>query len=260
MRKIIYAISAAMLIYSAVCIIASGYAEEGAYFPPPAAFEEITEDRLSDADFIFSQTGLSAEGAARVGSVEELRRFQADYFRGVRLVSVRNSPISKEDLLADECGTVRNSGRILPLKNGDVLINFASRTDFGWRNGHAAIVVDEENGVTLESTVMGEKSRLRNAEDWLCFSNFAVLRCKDEKAAEKAAEYAREHLRGVEYGFFTQKAAECSRTNCSHLVFAAYLAAGVDLDSDGGVFVTPKDIFDSDKMTVLQVFGMEPQK
>ena len=45
-------------------------------------------------------------------------------------------------------------------------------------------------------------------------------------------------------------------THCAHLVWYAYNRFGYDVDSDGGVIVTPRDIFESPVWEVVQVYGM----
>lgn len=44
-------------------------------------------------------------------------------------------------------------------------------------------------------------------------------------------------------------------TQCAHLVWYAYMQFGINLDSDGGLFVTPYDIQNSPYLEVVQVYG-----
>ena len=44
-------------------------------------------------------------------------------------------------------------------------------------------------------------------------------------------------------------------TQCAHLVWLAYAAYGYDIDSNGGLIVTPKDIAESELFEVVQIYG-----
>ncbi len=46
-----------------------------------------------------------------------------------------------------------------------------------------------------------------------------------------------------------------SGTQCAHLVWYAYKQFGIDLDSDGGLFVTPYDIQNSPYLEIVQSYG-----
>ena len=46
-----------------------------------------------------------------------------------------------------------------------------------------------------------------------------------------------------------------SGTHCAHVVWYAYQRIGIDLDSDGGIFVTPYDIQNSPYLEVIQSYG-----
>lgn len=93
--------------------------------------------------------------------------------------------------------------------------------------------------------------------------------------AEKAASYASEHLVDIPYqllaGVFSRRLYQTTRaetrafanvatepltgTQCAHLVWYAYKQFGIDLDSDGGFFVTPYDIQNSPYLEVVQSYG-----
>ena len=44
-------------------------------------------------------------------------------------------------------------------------------------------------------------------------------------------------------------------THCAHLVWYAYKQFDIDLDSDGGIIVTPTDIQNSDYLDIIQTYG-----
>ena len=82
----------------------------------------------------------------------------------------------------------------------------------------------------------------------------------------QAVGYARENLVGVPYfaatGVFTKKYEKTppKGSQCSHLVWTAYKHAGVDLDSNQGALVLPKDFLRSEYVEVVQVFGFDLEK
>ena len=49
--------------------------------------------------------------------------------------------------------------------------------------------------------------------------------------------------------------AALSGTHCAHVIWYAYQQVGIDLDSDGGIFVTPYDIQNSPYLEVIQSYG-----
>ena len=49
-------------------------------------------------------------------------------------------------------------------------------------------------------------------------------------------------------------------THCAHLVWYAYKQFGYDLDSDGGRIVTPRDLYESPMLEIVQIYGMELPK
>ena len=152
------------------------------------------------------------------------------------------------------------------LQPGDILVTLSTHS-LGWRHGHAALVLDEET--TLESTVWGEDSSLGKTDSWKRYSGFAVLRVKDApEMGERVAEYAERELCGVPYhlsaGVLGEKAPDTEApyfgVQCAYLVWYAWNSFGVDLDSDGGRLVTPADLLLSDKLEVVQLYGMDPRK
>ena len=153
------------------------------------------------------------------------------------------------------------------LEDGDILITPCSHS-FGWRNGHAAIVVDAENGETLESVVLGTKSSLQSLEKWELYPCVMVFRLKgvSEEIRCEIAQNAKENLCNIDYGLemgflFPAYGAEMTeKTHCAHLVWYAYRSYGYDLDADGGRIVTPKDLSESPLLEPVQVVGANPME
>lgn len=182
------------------------------------------------------------------------------------------------------------------LEDGDILITFNSHF-LGWRNGHAAIVTDAERGLVLEALTLGKNSAVLSLNGWRDCPSFAVLRLTEASVEQRksVAKYAEEVLTDVPYRLtagiwegieamrlsgnselevgnivqdMTQDTKQdamqgegdsvVSGTHCAHLVWYAYKQFGYDLDSDGGVLVTPRDLYDSPLLELVQVYGMEP--
>lgn len=220
--------------------------------------KDIDEYTSADYDIIFQQTGLGRLAVENLSSADLLIDYQESYFAEIEYECTMNSPVSFEERI-DE-----SSVMLAPLEDGDVLITNSSHV-FSWRNGHAAIVVDAENGITLEAVVIGKNSKVQDTDKWRHYPNFAVLRLKGTKKAERAAiaRSAYDYLNDIPYvatiGVIPAKYSEleiASGTQCAHLVWLAYAAHGYDIDSDRGLIVTPKDILESDLFEVVQVYGM----
>lgn len=181
----------------------------------------------------------------------------------------REAEAEEQEHAGREAVSETQAAEVLPtVRDGDILVTFSGHF-FGWRSGHAGVVVDAEEGVVLEAVAVGYDSEFCALKYWENYPCFVLLRLKDSTEEETAeiAAYAAEYLAGVPYRLlsFTQKtesAAEISGmisgTQCAHLVWAAYAHFGYDLDGDGGKIVTPADLCESDLLEVVQIYGMEP--
>lgn len=265
MKKLLFCLMTAYTLFSAYAS-SMIYTETLAYSPPIYAKKDLSVvvrksgySALNDEDyeFIFRQTGLGKSAVQSLKSLEELYAYQESYYSEPDFECRVNSPVSFEERL---CG----SGVLLaPLEDGDILVTNASHV-LSWRNGHAAIVIDAAQGKTLEAVVIGTNSKPQNVSKWSFYPNFAVLRLKnsDKSVRSEIANSALEYLNDVPYnvfiGFFPMKYSEISSvkgTQCAHLVWLAYAAHGFDIDSDGGLIVTPKDISESELFDIVQVYG-----
>ena len=222
--------------------------------------EELTD---KDYDTIFKNTGVSPKSAEKFiedsnfGVLDELNDL---YFKKPEIERVFVAhPVTVGE---------RNAKQITPvvdLKNGDVLVTFNTHT-LDWRHGHCALVIDAEKGILLEHMSIGNPSCLTSVDGWGKYPGFVVLRYPDEKVAQEAVNYAVEHLIGIDYNILAgvikkdksdEKIPESS--HCSHIVWQAYKAVGVDIDETGGIFVTPENIAMSEKLDVLQIYGLNPK-
>lgn len=259
--KIIAIVLAFALCTTAVFAYGVDYKHRTALWQPHYKMEDISDvlkkDALSDDDYrlIFKQTGLTKEGV-EASTVEEI-------------LSIQKSFHQKRELVADEfapftcCDRTDMFAETVKLQDGDIIVTSATHLSF-FELGHAAIVVDAENREILNAIGYDHKSCIEPIEEMTCRPNFVVLRPNLSKEQRKAAaEYAKKELVDLQYsvsvGFFGNKFSEIpSLTNCGHIIWYAYKKQGIDIDSDGGPLVMPSDILASKELTVLQVFGTDP--
>lgn len=275
---IIFMIIAASAISAAAALsISMAVIEPEAHIYPDYARADLgpllSKETFSEEDYIllFYQTGLGRPAIDEIresGSdwARKIQSFQDSFFARIRIVCEKNSPVSREESIVDENGDYIAGTQLAPLHEGDILVTKSSHT-YGWRNGHSALVVDAERGLTLESVVLGENSSIQDISKWTNYPNFILLRPKKISYEEmrEIASTAEELLFDVPYdlfvGLFRPKSLSRDKiagTNCSHLIWQAYSYYGYDLDSDGGAIVTPKDIANSPELEVVQVYGVDP--
>ena len=236
----------------------------------------LEKHELSDEDvaLLWQQTGLREAGIRSLwseGEQQKLMVLQERLYAPVQIACASNTPISREERICSEQGELTFGKAFPTVEEGDILISFNCHV-LGWRSGHAALVVDTKQGLSLEARVLGTDTALISLENWLRNPSVAVLRVRDKSREDRraVADYAREHLVGIPYDLLAWKGKEreedaveevASRvvpegTHCAHLVWMAYNAFGIDLDSDGGWIVTPRDIYDCDQLEIVQVYGM----
>lgn len=222
---------------------------------------------LSEKDYglIFSQTGLgkpAVEGFINTGEYEKIKEYYEYYVADKDYKCVREGVFACHEFITDSDGTAIQNPPFANLQNGDIIITLSIHS-LGWRHGHAAIVVDAEKGITAQAVMIGEKSAFGSVGEWDEFPLVAVLRPKDvnTKIVNEVVEFTKEKLIDIDYslasGVFSGRDADVipSTTHCAHYVWYAYKCFGIDIDSNGGRIVTPKEIFNSDKLEVVQVYG-----
>ncbi len=246
------------------------------------SIEGILDKQIWDTeDFrvLSGQTGLSQEALVYMkeqGRQKELLSLQEAYFQPVRVECIPNSVVSREEYVVDELGRPVKATVIPYVEEGDILITCCSHV-FGWRNGHAAIVVDADRRLVLEAQVLGSPSVIVSMNHWEEYPSFMVLRLKEADREERAAiaEFAKKYLTGVPYHVTAgilervglRKAVNHEAgmknvsqapdgTHCAHLVWHAYYQFSYDLDSDGGLIVTPRDLANSKKLKIIQIYGI----
>lgn len=228
-----------------------------------------------DYETIFLQTGLSKTAVEQLlafgrGGADQILATQDGFFSDydTQCTILLPGKFTCEDRVFDEAGRLTASVPLALAEPGDIFVSFSTHT-FGWRHGHAGLVVDGGSGLTLEAVVLGSDSARMDMQHWRRYSNFMLLRVKDATDEERrtVAQFALEHLDGIPYrltsGVFGEKAPDPERAlsaQCAYLPWYAWQSVGVDLDSDGGKIVTVLDLAESPRLEVVQVYGMDPRR
>lgn len=261
-----------------MCWLWTQRADHHIRYTPDYPMEDISycfrKEMLEQQDYelLYRQTGLSK---LAVDALEEERAEEILLMAQECFFAEVETTCECQTLICNESVKILNENKrdsnawirpVIPvIEEGDILITFNSHF-LGWRNGHAGIVIDAKKGLTLEALRMGENSTILSLDNWTEKPSFAVLRLKGATREERKdiADYALETLNDVPYRLLSgvwrsrsEKSESPTGTQCSHLIWFAYRHFGYDLDSDGGLIVTPRDIFDSPFLEVVQVYGIE---
>lgn len=216
-----------------------------------------------DYDLIFSQTGLGKPAVdVLIDNPEKIEEYREYYLADKDYSCVREGVFACHEYITDTDGNAIQNPPFANLQNGDIIITLSIHS-LGWRHGHAAIVVDAEKGTTAQAVMLGEKSAFGHIGDWRNFPLVAVLRPKNVNAEiiDEVVAFTEEKLIGIDYslmsGIFSGRDENIipTTTHCAHYVWYAYKCFGIDIDSNGGRIVTPKEILHSDKLEVVQVYG-----
>ncbi|MBE5961372.1 MAG: hypothetical protein E7256_08300 [Lachnospiraceae bacterium] len=227
--------------------------------------ENLTKD---DYNLLYHQTGLGKVSVDAIKREEDggrrILKFQKDFFTKQTVICRSIFFTTRQERIQTMEGEY--AYELAPLKKGDILITKGTHF-FGWRHGHAALVIDEKEGLTLESMTVGQNSIIRSVNSWRRCPSIMVLRFKNasQNTLDKIVEFAKENLNEIPYrmsaGVLSPKYKEgesITGTQCAHLIWYAFMTFGYDIDSDGGRIVTPKDIAESDLLEVVQVYGVDP--
>ncbi len=249
---------------------------EPSFFPdyPQAALTPVlAQPTLSEKDYnlLFAQTGLTkiAVDALWENGRDIILDRQASFFVPRKTVcTMLFPPFIREDRMADpDTGETLYGPLPTSLKDGDLLLTLDTHA-FGWRHGHAGIVVDADNGIVLEAVGVGTTAIFRPLEHWREYRMYLVYRPTDRALGPQAAAYASEYLADCPYGLFSglwgEKFPDLEETEfaaqCSYLVWYAYMVQGADLDSDGGRLVTVSDLARSPLLELVELYGTDPSK
>lgn len=241
--------------------------------------QDLTE---SDYQLLFEQTGLTKVGIerakAQTNGWNKVLAVQQSYFTERSIDRDSYSPLICTEFMDGD------SAEMIYLERGDIIIS--SSTHFaGFKIGHAAIVTNGNLGKIYQSSQVGEENGYAYADT--IFSeriNFMVVRIKPEYFSEngvddlsyrqnldRVTDYIQTEFTKVPYnpttGVFTKKDG-MSSTTCSHLLWYGFKhfddknggKFNLDLDSNGGLLVVPKDISKSPYVELVQTFGFDPNK
>ena len=258
----------------------------------------IRQSELSkqELQIISEQTGVNVamtETLLEQEQGQKLLELQAAYYKPISIVTVRTTPLTVCEYVIDENGEYTKGTSIVNLQDGDIVITKNSRF-LGWRNGHAGLVVDAEQGLVLEAVMLGTDTKLCSVRGWEKYPSFLILRLKEEfqntYEIEKVVSFAEQNLLDIPYqlhagiwgrmtGLFEKECSDeekeqksqsrkmqdgelaqvaeatLSGTHCAHVIWYAYQQMGIDLDSDGGLLVTPYDIQNSPYLEIIQSYG-----
>ncbi len=270
-KKLFKGLALALLIFITAAAVIAGvyfllqkyYAHRGEPFVPD--YDRITLTESTDYETIFLQTGIGETAAKKLiaeGSFDKILKAQDKFFTEPQLEC---KPLIGWFTREDRLKGTKNTP-FYDLQAGDIIVTLATHSG-GWRHGHGGLIIS--NGTTLESLRIGKSSSLENLSYWRKYPTYAILRVKDctEEERQAVADFALDNLYGKPYklfsGLFGKKApdfkSEDFGLHCTYLMWYAWQHAGVDLDSDGGRFVTSSDLLHSDKVEIVQLYGIDPR-
>lgn len=220
----------------------------------------LTKSELSEDDYsvIYKQTGLT-----KIGVDSTLKR---DGISGVLAIqdSVFCEYTVKSDVFGPFCHYYFLDKRVpmAPLQDGDIIVS--SSTEFSWWTlGHCAMVVDAEKGIIVEAVGVGDKSHHASVSTLYRRGDFMILRPNcDKETLQNVIDYIEESLVGTKYdptiGVLSRKYdPEIEYTQCAHIFWYAFFKFGINIDSNGGTVVTPKNIANSKHFDIVQVSGFD---
>ncbi|MCR5546144.1 MAG: glycerol-3-phosphate acyltransferase [Lachnospiraceae bacterium] len=225
-----------------------------------SSYYDVTSmDELEEEDFdtIFAQTGVAKAGVESLIDVNKmylLETMQQHFFTRPEITERTVQLVRHQERVSDS----KDTTSVFILEEGDIIVTLSNYIG-GWRYGHAGIVLDAAKGEILEALTYGEPSEICSISHWTEYPAYVVLRAKNltEEEREGVADYARENLMGLEYGLLANKKQEnITNTHCALIIWQAFQTVGLDLDSDGGYFVTPQDIIRSDCLEMVMEYGM----
>lgn len=233
----------------------------------------LAQDRLDDEDYalLYAQTGLAPAAIDDLLAMGDAGVTQILDTQTLFFTPPGDAPCAPLGLVTQEHRYRDDEGRLVygvplaPLQEGDILVSLSTHT-VGWRHGHAALVLDPEHGITLESVVLGTDSTQMYLNHWRSYTTLMVLRPKaSQETREQVVEFAKERLDGIPYsllsGIFGDKFQPVDGPHdaqCAYLPWYAWRAFGLDLDGNGGRIVAPYDFTLSDQVEVVQVYGFDP--
>ena len=223
----------------------------------------LDKGELTDEDYelLYRQTGLTKlgiDGCLEKGDTDRILRIQDFLFKEQEVVINQFAPFTYMEEINDHAV-------FAILEPGDILVSSTTSVSW-WRYGHAALVINAESGIILESISPGTNSKFNDARTFDDIRDFLILRPKaDKETKAKVVQYAAQNLVGIPYsltaGIFTPKYTETLKSSqCAHLVWYAYKKFGIDLDGTGGRVVKPRDMACSPEVELVQAYGFDLDK
>ncbi len=220
----------------------------------------LEKSELSNEDYklLYYQTGLSKSGlndTLAERGIDGVLEFQDGVFGEYKVNDYKFAPFC-------HYYSINKKMPIVPVQNGDIIVSSSTEFSF-WSVGHCAMVVDAENGVVVEAIGIGSESKYGTLSSILRRGNFIILRPTVEpKVLNKIIDYTTSNLIGIKYdptiGILSRKYVEDIKyTHCAHIFWYAFYKHGIDIDSNGGPVVTPKDISHSEHFKLIQVSGFD---
>lgn len=259
----------AVLVY----ILLGFHARRNMFFVPEVDYVDLKpilqQQNFSKEDYntLYHQTGLAAPMIDMLKEEPDFEdtilRFQKGYLQSPRIVKTAMTPITNLDIAQDESGKQVPAFEMAPYDNGYIFLTKSTYT-YNWRHGHAGIVIDKVRGKVLESLEPFTVSMEQNASKWTLYPTFKMMRLKgaNQDQLDEIARYAAENMKGIPYNILAMKTNKPvpSSTHCSHIIWHIFNQFGIDLDSSGGIFVSPGDIGRSPYLETLQIYGFDPDK
>lgn len=221
----------------------------------------LNENNLNaqDYDIIFSQTGLSKTAVDAL-----LSRNEADKILEIQKAYFSEYNVEHEIFAPFTCSDRMNiSVPLGDLQDGDIIVSPSSHVSY-LKSGHAAIVVNADEGRVLNATGYGYPSSVEDITELNCRPSFVVLRLKaDKEVRSEIAKYALENLCNIKYSLFAgifnkYKDGNVTATHCGHLVWYAFNHFGFNIDSNEGLIAWPSDIASSNLLETVQIYGVNP--
>lgn len=234
-------------------------------YPEVAIHSFVNTFQIPDEAYplLYLQTGLGYAAINKLVCQNEtdlLYTLQSHLYETDKIIhSKKLCAITNEDYMTHTKGEIIRHPYFVDLQDGDILISLSTHT-LGYRHGHAALVIDAANNLTLESITIGIPSKYQHLDKWLEFPTVIQLRLKDTEKIPEIVAFSKSHLMNLPYNLLTRQDASSipSTTYCSHLVWTAFARYGIDLNANGGWFVLPMDLLNSDSLEIIQVLGIDP--
>ena len=235
----------------------------------------LTQKVLGPDDYkvLFLQTGLAKPTVDHLldrgdPGQAQLLDVQRQFFlpRATVCTPIFGPFVMEDHLPSPQNGATAWAPQMVDLEDGDVLITYSTHS-FGWRHGHAGLVVDAAQGKSIEAAVIGSDAAVLSTQHWRSYSSYLVLRLREitPQLQQELVSWSLAHLDGAPYrltsGFWGLKEPDDGDfgLQCSYLVWYAFQQFGYDVDSDGGRLVSVDDLAHSPLFDVVQLYGLDPR-